>query len=263
MIQKKKLKKQKKPIKVMVAVPNQGTVTCEVAKALGEMVAESFMYKKYELDLRFSRVTCVDYNRNTIVKMFLESNNKFLLMMDYDNPCLKNPLDLLEKNKDIIIYPTLMNKVNEDGEPTLSYNVFMKEGSMFRTQVMTKGKPFMEYDAGGTGCVLIKRRVLEALEAPFKSKLYKDGTRHTGSDLYFCKRAQKKGFKIWAHWEYACKHIKRMDLLDAARMIIMGVRVGESKKLLKQYGKSKSKTKSRRNVSSKKRRKNNKKKKTR
>ena len=242
MTQKKKLKRRKKPIKVMVAVPNQGTITCEVAKSLGEMIAQSFQTKKYEIDLRFSKVTCIDYNRNTIVKMFLESKNQYLLMMDDDNPCLKNPLDLLAEKKDIIIYPTFMSKANENGEPTLSYNVFMKEGKMFRTQRMIPGKPFMQYDAGGTGCILIKRKVLEALEAPFKSKLHRDGTRHTGSDLYFCSRAKKKGFEIWAHWEYACKHLKRIDLIDAARMILTGMKVGAINTLKEQNGKSKIKT---------------------
>ena len=81
----------KKPVKVMVAIPNDGVITIQLAAQIADMVAQSFITKKYLVDLRFSNVKNIDYNRNTIVKLFLESNNEYLLMMDYDNPCLKNP----------------------------------------------------------------------------------------------------------------------------------------------------------------------------
>ena len=212
--------KSRKPVKVMIAIPNQGEITQDVCLQLVDMMAQSFITKKYIIDMRFSKVTCIDYNRNTIVKMFLNSDNEYLLMMDYDNPCLKNPLDLLDLKKDIMIYPTLMFKTTDKGEPSINYNVFLKEKKMWRTQRMTPGKPLMEYDAGGTGCILIKRKVLESLDAPFMSKLKKDGTRDVGSDLWFCKRAKDRGFHIWAHWGYACKHMKRIDLIDVGRLML-------------------------------------------
>jgi hypothetical protein len=210
----------KKPIKVMVAIPNEGLITQDLAMQLVAMMAESFIDKKYIIDMRFSKVTNIDYNRNVITKLFLQTDNQYLLMMDYDNPCLKNPLDLLSLKKDIMIYPTFMLKTNENQEPVINYNVFLKEGKMYRTQRMTPKKPLMEYDAGGTGCILIKRKVLENLDAPFLSKMKKDGTRDVGSDLWFCERARRKGFEIWAHWDYACKHMKRIDLIDVARMML-------------------------------------------
>jgi len=220
-----KAKKVSKPIKVMVAVLNQGDINVRLATQLINMIAESMVNKKYIIDLRFSSVTCVDYNRNTITQMFLESDNKFLLMFDDDNPCLKNPLDLVEKNKDIIICPTFTFRAKKDHEPALNYNVYKKEkvgrGIVWRSQRMTPGKPFMQYDAGGTGCILIKRRVLEKLKAPFLSNLYKDkGVRKYGMDLWFCERAKKAGFQVWAHWEYACHHYKVTDLLDVATLML-------------------------------------------
>jgi hypothetical protein len=216
--------KKNKPTKCMVAIPNQGTMTTQVAKQLIDMVAQSLLTKKYVIDMRFSKVTNIDYNRNTIVKMFLETDNEWLLMMDDDNPCLQNPLDLIELNKDIIIFPTLMFKVDLSGSPMLQYNIFKKEGNMWRSQKMTPGKPLAEYDAGGTGCILIKRKVLEGVKAPFLSKLNPDGTRNVGMDLWFCQKAKQRGFRIWAHWEYACQHIKDVDLLDVARLLLGGTR---------------------------------------
>jgi hypothetical protein len=228
-----KKRKQKKPVKVMVAIPNQGEITRELCAQLVDIVAQSFITKKYIVDLRFSSITNIDYNRNTIVKMFLATDNQYLLMIDDDNPCLKNPLDLLDLKKDIMIYPTFMAKVDEEGDPVINYNVFKKEGKKWRSQTMTPGKHLMEYDAGGTGCILIKRRVLEALDAPFKSKLNKDGMRDVGSDLWFCKRAKDKGFKIWAHWGYACRHMKRYDLLNVAKIMLKAIKGREELKLIK------------------------------
>lgn len=217
------MKKEKKPVKVMVAIPNQGNITIQLAAQLIDIVAQSLSTKKYIVDLRFSQVTCIDYNRNTIVQMFLESENEYLLMIDHDNPCLKNPLDLIDRKKDIIIYPTFMLKSMPNGSPVLNYNVFKKEKTMWRSQTMTPGKSFMQYDAGGTGCILIKRKVLEhqKMNAPFLSKINKKtGTREVGMDLWFCERAKKLGFEIWADWDYACEHHKRVDLLDVARMAL-------------------------------------------
>ena len=226
-IKKKNIKKKKIP-KVMIAIPNQGTVTCNLAKQLVEIVTDSAVNKKFNIDLRFSKVTCIDYNRNTITRMFLESDCDFLLMIDDDNPCLKNPLDLIELNKDIMIYPTLMFKVDGGREPILQYNVFKKDGNMWRSQRMTPGKKLEEYDAGGTGCILIKRKVLEKIKAPFLSKMNEDGTRNVGMDLWFCHRAKKAGFRIWAHWDYACQHIKEIDLLDVGRMMLRDLyKIGE------------------------------------
>lgn len=228
---KKSIQKVKKPVKVMVAIPNQGEITQDVCLQLVDMMAQSFVTKKYIIDMRFSKVTNIDYNRNTIVKMFLNSDNQYLLMMDYDNPCLKNPLDLLDLKKDIMIYPTLMSKMTDSGEPSINYNVFLKEGKQWRTQRMTPGKPLMRYDAGGSGCILIKRKVLENIQAPFLSKMKKDGTRDVGSDIWFCERARVKGFEIWAHWEYACKHLKRIDLLDVARLMLRPLQIKNNPEL--------------------------------
>jgi len=216
----KKKEKVVKPIKVMVALPNRGRIHVKLAMKLMDMLGESMAKKNYLIDFRFSSVTCIDYNRNTIVQMFLDSDNKWLLMIDEDNPCLKNPLDLIERNKDIIIYPTFMFKTGDDGQPMINYNVFNREGKMWRAQKMTAGKPFMQYEAGGTGCILIKRKVLEKIKRPFLSKLKPNGTREVGMDLWFCERARRAGFQIWADWNYACEHYKEIELINVARLVL-------------------------------------------
>lgn len=48
----------------------------------------------------------------------------------------------------------------------------------------------------GLGLILVRRRVLETLEAPWFVRVYrKDG--FATEDVYFCTRARSAGFKIW------------------------------------------------------------------
>jgi len=215
------IKKNVAPIKVFVAIPNQGNVSCHVAQKLIQMVGESIVNKNFDITLKFSQVTCIDFNRNLLARQFLESDCQWLFMMDDDNPCLKNPLDLIELNKDVTVYPTLMQKTLDNGDPLVIYNIFRRVKDGCWGAITRAGGPaLVEVDAGGTGCVLIKRKVIAALEAPFKSKMKRDGTRKYGQDLYFCERAKKKGFKIWTHWDYACQHFKTIDLIEVARMLL-------------------------------------------
>lgn len=211
----------------MLAIPNQNEVSVQMARFLPEMMLDAAMSRTCDITLYFSKVTCIDYNRNTIVKNFLDSDCEWLLMMDEDNVPLKNPLELLKENRDIIIFPTLMFKTTNGG-PALNYNVFMKNGKMWKNIWLEDPKnKVQEVDAGGTGCILIHRRVLEKIKAPFKSKLNEDGFRLVGSDLYFCERAKKAGFKVWAYWDYACSHFKTIDLCDVARLVLRAKQIGE------------------------------------
>lgn len=223
----KKVARKKKAMKVMVAIPNQNQVSAHMARFIPEMMLDAAMKRTFDITLYFSKVTCVDYNRNTIVKNFLDTECEWLLMMDEDNVPLKNPLELITENKDIIICPTLMFKTTS-GKPAINYNVFMKNGRMWKNIWMTDPKvKAHQVDAGGTGCILIHRRVLENLEAPFKSKLNKQGFRDVGSDLYFCQRAKKKGYEVWVYWDYACSHYKEIDLNDVARLVLNAKNIGE------------------------------------
>lgn len=111
-----------------------------------------------------------------------------------DDDMLLQPPDLLHKllgrNKDIIAplffrssgnHDPLVFNVNGDGEP----------------------HPIMEYPQNelfqvtggvGTGVMLIKREVLEALGAPW---FYYPEHSTRSMDLHFCMRAIEKGFSVW------------------------------------------------------------------
>lgn len=71
-----------------------------------------------------------------------------------------------------------------------------------------KNDPF-PVDCAGLGCVLIKRKVFEALEKPWFDVKSATGEKHTGygSDMYFYAHARAKGFELWVDPTVVCGQI--------------------------------------------------------
>lgn len=62
----------------------------------------------------------------------------------------------------------------------------------------------IECDGVGAGCLLIQRKVFEAIKPPyFQFKNY------TGEDFYFCRKVKKAGFKIFLDPGILCGHKHR------------------------------------------------------
>ena len=78
-------------------------------------------------------------------------------------------------------------------------------------------------DALGTGCLLIKREVLEAISAPwFKCHENSAG----GEDFYFCQKALDAGFEVWADFSVQAQHEYRYAWIER-RDFMRRFRVGE------------------------------------
>lgn len=167
---------------------------------------------KYKIDTLISSMKGIGEHRNVIAKEFLKSDYEYLLMIDSDNPPPNNVLELIELDKDIIGLPTPIN-MNKDGKNNLVWNVLYKtEDGMIQEPI--EGSGLEKVDAIGTGCVLIRRNVLEEIEHPFTTIRNADDLRTTGTDIAFCNRATEAGFEIYTHWRYKCSHYKEINLLD-------------------------------------------------
>ena len=57
----------------------------------------------------------------------------------------------------------------------------------------------------GTGCLLIRRKVLDVMAEPWFS--YRD---EGSEDLFFCREAKKAGFKIYLDMGLVCGHVSRV-----------------------------------------------------
>lgn len=200
---------------VYVVILTQGTIKSELVTNMYGFLSQ-YINSDYNIIFGTSQRIIVDNNRNHIVKKFLENDWDYLLMIDEDNPPEKNPLDLLKLNLDVVICPTL--SIKKENNPPITFSVFKKENDVYKS-IVCDGEKLLEVDAGGTGCILIKRQVLEHIKAPFESKWNEDGTRSTGSDIRFCEKVKESGFKVWCHWDYICSHWKTINLLDILDMI--------------------------------------------
>ena len=214
--------KKREPIKVFIGVLNQGSINTTLASQLISMVADCMITKEFMPHLRFSSVTGVEYNRNTLVKEFLKTDNEWLMMVDEDNPPVKNPLELIKLNKEVIGLPTMMWRGigGKDGNSGVAFNAYKAVGLDWQTLV-NDGEKIVEVDRVGTGCIIIRRDVLEGFKAPFSAVVNEeDGTRARGEDITFCDKARERGVKIWVNWDYICSHYKTIDLLDVAQLLI-------------------------------------------
>lgn len=202
---------QKGKKSVVIAIPHTGQITAGLETRITQWIMEG----KYNVKQIFSCIKPTYANRNHIAEEFLKTDAEYLLTIDSDTIPLGNPLDMIEHDKDIVggVYPTYKNDafiwlacwLDKDG----SYKQYPKKEQVGLKQV----------DALGTGCMLVKRKVLEALPMPFIDKVREGvGDRELGHDLYFCKRAKEKGFEVWADWSMECEHHKEINLLPLIRL---------------------------------------------
>lgn len=197
--------------KIMVAMPNTGWTRIEVAKTMTHLSHD----QRYTKQLISPQAVPYELNINQTVKKFLESDEDFdyLLLLDTDNPPLKSPFDLVELDKDIIgmSIPTVHGK-------TIHPAAMDRVGNSFKAIPASRRQGLQEVDAVGSGCMLISRRVLEDIKAPFKPTWNEDGTSRITGDFNFCTRAKEKGYKVWVHWDYSCDHIKENGLKQVMEM---------------------------------------------
>jgi len=206
--------------KIYVAILNQGTVSSGLEtqiyiwmKDLGAKYIYTYFPTKYS-----NRP--ISNNRNTIVKDFLKSDCEYLFMLDDDVCPLLNPLELIEHDKDVIgaIYPGR----DDNG---IHYHIY-KFGKNYPKKITFEQyendeiKGLTKIDAIGTGCVIIRRNVLEKIKKPFEDWFDEDGCLITNDDLYFSHKCRENKFEIWTHGDYMCSHYKTVDLLQMAHLLI-------------------------------------------
>jgi len=199
---------------VYVAVLTSGWVRHELAAQLVAFLDD----RRYKLELHFSYDRPTPSNRNGIVKRFLAGEAGWLLMIDHDTIPYGNPLDLVEKDLDVVTFPYPIWRKDATPPITLSLalgRVAPELGTEIKA-VVQLGEGVKEVQWGGTGMVLIARRVLEHpdLRAPFAYRYDEDGIKIWEEDSVFCYRARKAGFMIWSALSHPCGHVKEMNLVD-------------------------------------------------
>ena len=161
-----------------------------------------------------------DYARNSIVRVFVSGQSAFthLFFLDSD---VEPPLDVLDRLLKLDAplaggcYPLLManglrwalSRRDDQG----SYQLL--------EELPDKSEPF-QVDAGGAGCLLIRREVFGYVNWPWFRWVERPDGSQMSEDIYFFQKANKAGFVLKVDPKIICHHFKTINLtsLMVARM---------------------------------------------
>jgi len=178
-----------------------------------------------------------DLVRNDIAKLVLDKKIDRVWMIDDDITPERNIFDLLEVDADIVapLMPTLKWSLTED---TFDFTVAYAAG-VYRDIDDLKSNYDPELTGGvidvdmvGTGCTLIRRKVLEdpAMRYPssdlkdddppaiFKFQKKSNGSYKSGEDEDFCVRAKRLGYRIKLHTGIEVGHMKMVNVAHILKM---------------------------------------------
>jgi hypothetical protein len=203
-----------------------GTVCAGLESSLVKWMEERS--SKYRFVFLPCKEAPTDSNRNHIARDFLKGGYDYLAMFDDDTFPHRNPFDLLEFNKDVIggVYPGW-------GEKGLRFHIYKESDKKLKGipglgQIPVKERQGLQkVDAIGTGCIFIKRRVLEGMKTPFSYTYDDDGVLNMSDDIAFCHRCKDAGFEVWGHWDYLASHFKTVDLFHVIGMVAKAAKTGD------------------------------------
>jgi hypothetical protein len=198
---------------ILLALLNQGEISSEVSQ-WSNIVLQS---TDYAINVFYTAEKPITYNRNMIVKKFLENPDyDYLMMVDSDIVPPDNYFNLIDFEKDIISGVCFVYAKKKVFPLVLKHTRVKNKGNKYRPYDSIDKKKWdglMEVDGLGTGAIIISRKVLEAMPYPFQNVYNKkDGDKLIGNDFHFCVKARKLGFKLFCHTDYICSHFTRFDL---------------------------------------------------
>lgn len=197
----------KKP-NILISVPNMSWVHKHVVFSLLVFQRDTRVNSKIILPTHVPYVN----NLHHIIKDFLDGDYDYWINIDDDNPPRNNIIDLVFLDKDLIGCPTPVWHYSKPGDYPIYWNALDEVDGGFKPHKLCEG--LQKVDAVGSGCFVVARRVIEALQynLPFMRQWNEDGTVEVGGDFSFCQKIRKKGFEVWAHFNYPCYHFNEVEL---------------------------------------------------
>jgi hypothetical protein len=151
----------------------------------------------------------IDDMRNKFVDTALKAGHDYLFFNDDDTLLPPKALErLLERNLDIV------SGLYYRRVPPLDPVAFVDDPTVGGTgiaPIKSHGTGLMPVDYVGAGCLLISRKVLEAIQYPWFKWSRNDQRiplpERISEDLYFCKKAREAGFQIHLDASVRCLHV--------------------------------------------------------
>lgn len=206
-------------IKVMLSVPNTGWMHKLVHMTVLNIIMDTHKRFGDQIELVHTCPTWNPYEHNMhrIIADMLDQGFDFLISIDSDNPPKRNPIELVFNDLDVVGCPTPIwhNDKSKPCDRPFLWNVmdWDQDGEGFREHDAGNGG-LHQVDAVGSGCIVIARRVLEAVKHPWMRRYDERGIVEMGGDFSFCLKAKEAGFTIWADYDYPCDHLKEIPMLE-------------------------------------------------
>lgn len=202
---------------IWISILNQGEVRIELAQ-LAHFWQNDPRFRVY---VEYPSDKPIAHNRGNIVKRFLESGYDYLLMFDGDIIPSAKVLEYALHDKDIIT--PVLYAFRTAGITPLVLETHPKYPDKYRVKNIKNPTGIVEVDATGTGCMMIKREVLEQVKQPFINRYDDEGIRTLGLDIWFCRKAKELGFKVWVDLDERASHWTIVDLKDVEGLVYSDV----------------------------------------
>lgn len=180
---------------VYICIPSRNLWTAEFGINLAQLMGRCFVdhqapthgFKVFAYPVMASGSGIAE-NRNNLVKRAMNNVDlTHILFVDDDQMFPADTIHrLLAHNLDIVG----ANIVRKESNPRTNSKELNSPNCVWTRKNSTG---IQEVDFNGTGLMLIKKEVFEALKEPY---FFYDVENNTGEDVYFCNRAKEKGFKI-------------------------------------------------------------------
>ena len=204
--------KEKEAHKIYLAILNDGNLRAEMTATVIPAMQKT---KGVEIMWEHPGKTWanpISSNRNKITKRFLETDCTHLLMIDDDVVPLHNPAEMVFVDRDVVASPALVRSSGMIMNWTAYVPHDKSEGySAIDLDSVDDMFDVLECAIVGTGCIMVKREVLENIKAPFHSEFDEDGVQKFGTDFAFCRRCTAAGYHIYTLTHRRCDHFKTVS----------------------------------------------------
>lgn len=190
--------------KVLIGIPLLQSVAAEFFKSF--LGAINIAPEQAEMMIMHTKWGNTVNARNEIVEECLKDDFTHLFFMDSDMAFPEFTLQRLLLHDVDIVAGYYLKKIPMFDPVVLLQN---NNGSLYKTYLPEETDTLVEVATIGTGCCLIKRKILESFKWPwFEYIPYPDGKhRFQTEDVVFCDKAREKGFKIYCDPTVSCVHI--------------------------------------------------------
>ena len=191
---------------ILIAIPTgSGSIPHETVQSLLQIRGE---FAKQFLFIPRQRI---EKARNHACETMLNLGADYLLFVDDDNPIPPDAIThFLEDRKDIVVGAY---KRRGDGEDMLVFRAHEEKDGPWKGIKLYKNieklrNHLFKIDAGATGCMMIKREVVEKMMEKYNGRPFEFLVQYPGEgadvksiekaeDITFCERAKLLGFEVW------------------------------------------------------------------